>query len=73
MEAKRVSAGVAKAAFRELLDRVQQGETIIIERHGKATAIVGPMKLNDCLPKENSEDKAQTEANYSVNRLDINS
>lgn len=39
-----MTAAVAKTAFKVLLDRVEAGETILIERHGKPTAKVGPVE-----------------------------
>jgi prevent-host-death family protein len=39
-----ITAGVAKTAFRELLDRVESGEQIVIQRHGKPVAEIGPVR-----------------------------
>jgi prevent-host-death family protein len=39
---KHVQAAAAKTHFSELLDRVERGETIIITRHGKPIARLGP-------------------------------
>ena len=39
---KHLSASEAKAKFSELLDQVEQGETIAITRHGKVIARIAP-------------------------------
>lgn len=39
---KRIQASEAKAKFAELLDQVEQGETIVITRHGKIVARIEP-------------------------------
>jgi prevent-host-death family protein len=39
---KRIQATEAKAKFSELLDQVEQGETIAITRHGKIVARISP-------------------------------
>ena len=39
---KHVQASEAKAKFAELLDQVEQGETIVITRHGKVIAQLVP-------------------------------
>jgi prevent-host-death family protein len=39
---KHVQSSEAKARFSELLDQVEQGETIIITRHGKPIARIVP-------------------------------
>lgn len=39
---KYIAASEAKAKFAELLDQVEQGETIAITRHGKVIARIGP-------------------------------
>jgi prevent-host-death family protein len=39
---KHLSASEAKAKFSELLDEVEQGETLIITRHGKPIAELKP-------------------------------
>jgi prevent-host-death family protein len=39
---KNLSASEAKAKFSELLDQVEQGETIAITRHGKVVAHILP-------------------------------
>jgi prevent-host-death family protein len=44
---KRVQASEAKAKFAELLDQVEQGETVIITRHGKIVARLEPAEPVD--------------------------
>lgn len=39
---KNLSASEAKATFFELLDQVEQGETVAITRHGKVIAHIPP-------------------------------
>jgi antitoxin (DNA-binding transcriptional repressor) of toxin-antitoxin stability system len=39
---KQIQASDAKARFAELLDDVERGETIVITRHGRAIAEIGP-------------------------------
>lgn len=39
---KTVQSAAAKARFSELLDDVERGETIVITRHGKPIAHIGP-------------------------------
>jgi prevent-host-death family protein len=39
---KHIQASEAKAKFSELLDEVEQGETIAITRHGKVIAQISP-------------------------------
>jgi prevent-host-death family protein len=39
---KNLSASEAKAKFSELLDQVEQGETVAITRHGKVIAHILP-------------------------------
>jgi prevent-host-death family protein len=39
---KQIQASEAKAKFSELLDEVEQGETIVITRHGKIVARIAP-------------------------------
>ena len=39
---KHIQASEAKAKFSELLDEVEQGETIAITRHGKVIARIAP-------------------------------
>ncbi|NVN85795.1 MAG: type II toxin-antitoxin system prevent-host-death family antitoxin [Rhodopseudomonas sp.] len=39
---KQIQASEAKAKFSELLDQVEQGETIAITRHGKVVARIAP-------------------------------
>jgi prevent-host-death family protein len=39
---KQVQASAAKAHLSELLDDVERGETIVITRHGKEIAELGP-------------------------------
>jgi prevent-host-death family protein len=39
---KHLSVSEAKAKFSELLDEVEQGETIVITRHGKVVAQLSP-------------------------------
>jgi prevent-host-death family protein len=39
---KHIQASEAKAKFSELLDQVEQGETIAITRHGKVIAQLAP-------------------------------
>jgi prevent-host-death family protein len=39
---KHLSASEAKAKFSELLDQVEQGQTIAITRHGKVVAHIAP-------------------------------
>ncbi len=39
---RHVQSADAKARFSELLDRVEQGETIVITRHGKPIARIVP-------------------------------
>lgn len=39
---KHVQASAAKAHLAELLDEVERGETIVITRHGKPIAELGP-------------------------------
>ncbi len=39
---REVQASEAKAKFAELLDRVEQGESVVITRHGKAVASLVP-------------------------------
>lgn len=39
---KQIQASEAKAKFSELLDEVEQGETIAITRHGKVVARIEP-------------------------------
>jgi len=43
---RHVQASEAKAKFAELLDQVEQGETIVITRHGKPIASVIPNDEN---------------------------
>jgi prevent-host-death family protein len=43
---KRIQASEAKAKFSELLDEVEQGETIAITRHGKVIAHIAPHEDN---------------------------
>lgn len=42
LKMKHVQSSVAKTHFAELLDSVEQGETIVITRHGKPIARVVP-------------------------------
>lgn len=44
---KHVQASEAKAKFAELLDQVEQGETVIITRHGKIVARLEPAETVD--------------------------
>lgn len=44
---KHVQASEAKAKFAELLDQVEQGETVIITRHGKIVARLEPAEPVD--------------------------
>ncbi len=39
---KTIQSAAAKARFSELLDDVERGETIVITRHGKPIAHIGP-------------------------------
>jgi len=39
---KHIKSSDAKARFSELLDEVEQGETIVITRHGKVIARLSP-------------------------------
>jgi prevent-host-death family protein len=39
---KQIQASVAKAKLAELLDEVEQGETVVITRHGKSIARLVP-------------------------------
>ena len=39
---KQIKSSEAKARFSELLDEVEQGETITITRHGKVIAQIAP-------------------------------
>jgi prevent-host-death family protein len=39
---KEIQASAAKARFAELLNDVERGETIVITRHGKTIAQIGP-------------------------------
>lgn len=39
---KHIQASEAKAKFSELLDQVEQGETVVITRHGKEVASIVP-------------------------------
>lgn len=39
---KHIQASEAKAKFAQLLDQVEQGETIVITRHGKVVAHLMP-------------------------------
>ena len=39
---KHIQSSEAKAKFAELLDQVEQGETIVITRHGKPVARIIP-------------------------------
>ena len=41
---KHIQSSEAKARFSELLDQVEQGETIVITRHGKPVARIVPDK-----------------------------
>jgi prevent-host-death family protein len=39
---RQVRSSYAKAKFAELLDDVERGETVVITRHGRAIARLGP-------------------------------
>lgn len=41
---KTIQAGIAKAGFRDLLNRGESGETIVIERYGKPAAVITPVR-----------------------------
>jgi prevent-host-death family protein len=49
---RQVQASEAKAKFAEILDCVEQGETIIITRHGKHIASIVP---NDAARRERTK------------------
>jgi prevent-host-death family protein len=41
-----IQASEAKTHFLRILDRVEQGETVVISRHGKAIARITPEEAN---------------------------
>ncbi len=57
---KLVQASIAKARLAELLDEVENGETVIITRHGKAVARL--VSENDQRQREIQRARADIEA-----------
>jgi prevent-host-death family protein len=60
---KHMQSSEAKARFSELLDQVEQGETIVITRHGKPVARIVPDKSG-----RNADVKATIEALREIAR-----
>ncbi len=62
MSLKTISSREARQDWRSLLDRVLRGEDVIIERHGKAVAVLIPVEDYEALQDELEDRRAARRA-----------
>jgi prevent-host-death family protein len=65
----RIQVQDAKAKFSEMLERVSNGETIIITKHGKATAVLQGMDSYHAGVQQSAWDGLREETNLLENDL----
>ena len=68
---KHVQASEAKAKFAELLDQVEQGETVVITRHGKVVARLEPAEPVDADAQSREAMKRIMEARKTAPRVSV--
>jgi prevent-host-death family protein len=62
MNLKAIKSGDARQSWRGLLDRVLKGEDVLIERNGKAVAVLIPVEDYEALQEELEELRAARRA-----------